>query len=175
MLPPPPPPTLHALCTPRPSGLEGLVQADIEAGLQPIMVHTVAGMSPYSFSDDIPSLHRLCLEHGMTLSLDGPGLALLLTPDPAGDALRGAIRDPELAVALTLPLHHIFRDLPMTAWMLYTRVPGLDGAVEVTPPVAKPSTLVGLYLHLQTASRGALQERMAVKVEQARSPPPPPA
>jgi hypothetical protein len=149
-------------------GLEDLVREDLAAGLLPIMVHVVAGMSPYSFSDDIPALHRLCLEHGMTLSLDGPGLALLLTPDPAGQGIRDAIQDARLAMALTLPLHHIFRDLPMTAWALYTRIPELSGALEAAPAVPNPSSLIGLYLHLHTASGEALQECMVTKVQQAR-------
>jgi hypothetical protein len=62
--------------THRMADLEELVAEDMAAGLLPIMVHSVVGMSPYSFSDDLPSLQRLCSQHGMMLSLDGPGVCV---------------------------------------------------------------------------------------------------
>ena len=50
-----------------------LVEADLAQGLLPIMVHTVVGMSPYAYSDNMSHLEELCTKYGMVLSLDGPG------------------------------------------------------------------------------------------------------
>ncbi len=56
------------------STLDDLIQEDVAAGLLPVMVHTVVGTSPYTFSDDIPHLRELCVKYNMMLSLDGPGM-----------------------------------------------------------------------------------------------------
>eukprot|EP00667_Euglena_gracilis_P005172 EG_transcript_5205 len=158
---------LHEM-THRMHTLEELVMEDVAAGLLPVMVHTVVGMSPYSFSDDLTRLRQLCIKYDMVLSLDGPGLALLLTNDLVISPAVETIKDPTLKLALTLPLHHILHDLPMSVWMTYTRLPELANSLEVMPPIPNPSVLVGLYIYLSGTTAKALKGHMQRKVEQAR-------
>jgi len=148
--------------------LEELLEEDVAAGLLPVMVHTVVGMSPYAYSDDLPRLRRLCTEYGMTLSLDGPGLALLVTNDPLKAPFVEALEDSDLKLSLALPLHHILHSLPMTTWLTFVRIPDLTGTLEAAPPAPNPSTVVGLYMYLSGTTAKALRTHWQRRADQAR-------